>query len=105
MDLLKEWWGIFVGFFMAAIWIGANQQKLKEVAKAQKNHELDHKNNPCVTKALCEERREEFEKHVNFQFNSGENQFKEIKTSLNDLRKDISGVKNDVIEAIMAIKR
>jgi hypothetical protein len=76
MEWLKEWWAVVCGFVATIFW-------LSRIESAQRHHKEQHgQAPPCVTRGECEQYREAFERSTGLQFGHGEEQFHEIKRSL-----------------------
>lgn len=99
IEFLKDKWAIIAGFFLAAVWIGANQQKLEETINKQRSHEEYHKE--LVTVSSCSEQR----KAIGGQFDAGEKQFDEIKDAIRSLHDKSDRRHDDVMRALSSISR
>ena len=76
MDWIRDWWHVMGGFAGVVYW-------LTRIESAQRHHKEQHgQAPPCVTKGECEQYREAFERSTGLQFGHGEEQFHEIKRSL-----------------------
>jgi len=93
VEFIKDWWGVFLGFFISAMWLGRLQQIVQDL-----------KNKVFVTKELCEERQAGCGKINALQFSQGEKQFAEMKTLLEQFNEENQkrfGIILDRYDAIM----